>query len=265
MPDETDWRQLVRRLGPAGPWALVSAILPGVMGMLLVTLFLKDAGDWFKGHGNLGLAAYVVAFALSSGLAILPTYAQAVLGGYAFGFALGYPAALVGFTLGSMVGYEVGRLVSGDRATRIINEHPKWQAVCDALVHSGFWKTLLIVSLLRAPPNSPFALTNLALSATRTPRVIAALAAMIGMAPRTIAYVFIGVSMGQEMGEGIPKPLWMKIVGIASGIVVLIIISMIGNRAIAQVTKNSSPDDPNEPSAEPSTDASPESSTSPSD
>ena len=204
------------------------------MGLLLVFVFIEDAGSWLRENGNLGLAVYIAVFALTSGLALLPTYAQAVLGGWAFGFALGYPAALLGFVLGSVIGYEIGRLISGDRATKIIEERRKWRAVCDALVHSGFWKTLLIVALLRAPPNSPFALTNLVLSATRTPRVIFILATAIGMAPRTIAYVMIGTSAVELTEEGLDKPWWIPAAMIVGTLIVVVVVGCVANRAVAK-------------------------------
>jgi len=203
---------------------------------------IGDAGTWLDEQGQAGLWIYVAIFAVTSGLALMPTYAQAVLGGWVFGIAFGFPAALLGFVSGSLIGYQVGRLASGDRAMGIINENPKWKAVCDALVHSGFWKTLLIVALLRAPPNSPFALTNLILSATRTPRLVFVLATALGMAPRTLAYVVIG-SMAHEMAqeltkESISKPWWMFVAMIVGTIIVIAVVSHIARKAVAKVVNS---------------------------
>jgi len=231
-----DWKSIAVRLGPAGPWALISATLPAIMGLLLVFVFIQDVGLWLREHETLGIALFILAFAITSGFALLPTFAQAVVGGWAFGLEVGFPAALLGFLGGSMIGYEMGRLTSGDRVVRIIDEHPKWKAVADTLVHSGFVKTLLIVALLRAPPNSPFALTNLVLSATKTRRLPYFLGTATGMAPRTVAYVVIGRSAEELSREGIDKPTWMIVGGIVSTIIVVVVIGWIANKAVTRVT-----------------------------
>ena len=121
----------------------------------------------------------------------------------------------------------------------IINEHPKWKAVTDTLVHCGFWKTFVIISMLRAPPNSPFALTNLVLSATRTPILPYLLGTLVGMAPRTAAYIVIGTSAKQLTGDSLNRPTWLIVSGIVSTIVVLVIVGVIANRAMKKVTADS--------------------------
>ena len=67
-------------------------------------------GDWLMTFGGpeiviaggsvplYGLLIYAACFMVCCGLGILPTYAQAILGGWVFGFWLGTPAALIGFT-----------------------------------------------------------------------------------------------------------------------------------------------------------------------
>ena len=66
-------------------------------------------------------------------------------------------AALVGFTGGGLLGYQVARRVSKDRVEELIEGNPKARAIRDALRRRGPWRTLLVVTLLRLPPNSPFA------------------------------------------------------------------------------------------------------------
>ena len=71
-------------------------------------------GDWLLSMGGptigasgvplLGLALYSLLFMACSGVGVLPTYAQAILGGWIFGFWLGTPAALLGFTGGAGIG-----------------------------------------------------------------------------------------------------------------------------------------------------------------
>ncbi|MFG0325795.1 MAG: TVP38/TMEM64 family protein [Phycisphaerales bacterium JB037] len=242
---DTLWK-MFRRLGPAGVLAVIATMMPAVGGFVLLGS-LNVVGPWLQSHGVGGIAIYVAGFAIFAGLALLPTYAQAILGGWAFGAAYGIAAAsgaaLMGFFLASLIGYEIARAASGDRAMEIIREKPKWLAVREALVGGekgvGFWRTLGMVTLLRLPPNSPFALTNLVMASVRVPRAAYAAGTLIGMAPRTIAAVWIASSIeGVINADAVQqsRPTWMLVVGILLMIFVIAVVGLVANRAIARVT-----------------------------
>ncbi len=218
--------------------------MPAVAGVVLLSN-IGTVSAWLQSHSHLGVAAYIVGFAVLSGFALLPTYAQAVLGGYAFGVTLGIPAALCGFLGGAIIAYEVGRLASKDRVENIINEKPKWRAVRDALLvgrkpQDAFIKCIGTVALLRLPPNSPFALMNLVLSAVKVPRPAYYIGTLIGMTPRTAAAVVLGSGiqsvLSKETIEG-ATPKWLIVAGIAVSIAVAVILGWIANRAIEKATK----------------------------
>jgi uncharacterized membrane protein YdjX (TVP38/TMEM64 family) len=231
--------QVARRLGPAGPLAVVSAVMPAVAGIVLLAN-IKAAGNWVAASG---VFSYAAAFAILAGLALLPTYAQAVVGGWAFGFATGFPAALLGFVGGALIGYELGLRASGDRVLRLLEERPKWKTVVDSLVHGGFWRTLTIVTLLRLPPNSPFAITNLVLSSTKVARLPYLLGTLIGMAPRTAWAVSIGASaraaFGSELTGDAVADAKKKIffVGILATVAVLLVIGQLAKKALERVSQ----------------------------
>ena len=231
------WSSIARRLGPAGPLAVVAAVMPALGGILLL-VYINEAGVWLRSHGLAGVALYTAAFAVLAGLALLPTYAQAALGGWAFGLAIGFPAALAGFFGGAVIGYYVSRGASGDRVEALIREKPKWRAVRDALVGRGFWPTFGIVTLLRLPPNSPFALTNLVMASVRVPPAPFILGTLIGMAPRTGAVVALAAMANAASAADAVKerPPWLIPVGIGITIAVLLVIGHIANKAIAKVT-----------------------------
>lgn len=232
----------VRRLGPAAVLGAGALALPP-LGSIALFYYLNEIGVWLRSHGSSGVAIYAVAFAILAGLAVLPTYASAILGGWAFGPAIGFPAALCGYLGGALIGYYVGRAGSGDRVDRIIKEKPKWEAVRHSLVGCGFLRTLLIVTLVRLPPNSPFALTNLVLSSVKTNVFAYALGTLLGMAPRTgvvlyIASRFAGMSATDAADK---KPVWLLVVGAILAIAVLVVIGKIANKALHQVTRSSRP------------------------
>lgn len=237
---QTLW-EIVRRLGPASVLAVIASVMPAIGGILLL-VFIGSIGAYLRGHGDLGVVIYTAGFIVLSGLALLPTYAQAILGGWAFGFATGLPAALGGFFGGSLIGYEVARRFASERAMRVLDEHPKWMAVRDALVGegegAGFWRTLGIVSLLRLPPNSPFALTNLVMASVRVPRAAFALGTLIGMAPRTAVVLYMATLIQGEISKDAlraAKPWWFFPVAVVMMLAVLAVIYLIGKHALERV------------------------------
>ncbi len=239
---QPDWTQLssYREAGPAGVLAILWAILPGVLGITLLVQ-LGPVADWMEAHPSLGLALYAFAFAATAGLGLLPTYAQAFLGGWVFGLGLGLPAALFGFTLAAAVGYGVAKWISGERVRGMIAKHAQAQAIRDDLVGSGFGRTLLVVSLLRVPPTSPFSLTNLAMAATGVSLWPYLLGTTLGMAPRTVVYVAMGAAgsgsgaddLGELLSDGQGK--WMAIVGVVLMLVVFQVLQRMAAKALERV------------------------------
>ena len=177
-----------RRLAPL---AIISLALPPI-GAVLLLGYLSRLGPWLQELGPSGVALYVAGFALLGGFALLPTYAPAILGGWAFGDLIGLPAALVGFVLAAAINYVWARRLSGDHGRALLAERPRWLAVRDALVGRSWWKTLLVVALIRVPPNSPFALSNGAMAAADVPMGAYLTGTLLGLAPRTAVAVRAG-------------------------------------------------------------------------
>jgi uncharacterized membrane protein YdjX (TVP38/TMEM64 family) len=243
-PDQPETAlDIARQLGPASLLAALASFMPAIAGIFLLSN-IGAVSEWLKGHGDAGLAVYILGFAVLSGLALLPTYAQAVLGGYAFGMLGGVPAALAGFVGGSIIAYEIGRRTSSDRVEQLLSRKPKWKAVRDALVGVGsepdMLKSIGTVTLVRLPPNSPFALTNLLLSAVKVPRLAYLVGTCIGMTPRTAAAVALGAGIKEALTkEAIEQamPRWMLISGIVVSIVIVAIIGSIANKAISKLSR----------------------------
>jgi len=222
------------RLGSAAWLGVVWAILPAAGGFVLLAN-MKPVSEWLATLGDGGSAVYVGIFALSAGFALLPTYAQATLGGYAFGPVVGTIAALAGFVGASLIGRLLAKRITGDRVDQEIRRHKQAEVVRDALVNSGAARRFGIVTLLRVPPNSPFALTNLLLSTTGVPLVTYVCATAIGMLPRTAAAVMIGHQI-TDFSDQPDKPKWLIFGGIGVTIVVVIVIGHIATRALRRVT-----------------------------
>lgn len=245
---ETDPQQVsFKEFGRAGPAALIAALLPAIGGFVLLGS-MPVVGPRLAELGGIGIALYIAVFALTSGFAILPTYAQAALGGWAFGPVVGTLAALGGFIGGSLVGYTTARAVAGDDALAPIRARPKWNAVYEAFVSpeqtlAAKLRTLGIVTLIRVPPNSPFALTNLLMSSAKVPIPAFLLGTAVGMLPRTALVVWIGSSVEALTKDSLndARPGWLLWVGIGVSVVVLFSLAKIGDSAIRRVSGTHTP------------------------
>jgi uncharacterized membrane protein YdjX (TVP38/TMEM64 family) len=155
--------------------------------------------------------------------------------------ALGLPAALVGFTGGALIGHAVARRVSKDRVEELISNDAKARAIRDALVGRGTGRTLLVVALLRLPPNSPFALTNLVMATTGTPLPAFLGGTLLGMLPRTAVAVSLAAAAAATGAEDIQtfvrhRGPWLLAAGVVGGMAVLGVIGAIARRALRRVT-----------------------------
>jgi len=233
----------LRGLGPAGVLAAIWLIAPAALGFTLLAS-LSAASDWLTSLGSGGPIVFAAIFAVTCGFGLLPTYAQAVLGGWVFGVAIGLPAALVGFVGGSLIGWCIARIVSRRSVEQAIERHTEASVIRTALVGRGFWKTLGIVSLLRIPPNSPFALTNLALAAcgVRLPAYL--LGTLIGMTPRTAVVIIVAAAAAASGAKDLQSfiadgpGLWVFIGGVVVLIIVLMIIASIAKRALKRIQQS---------------------------
>ena len=231
---------LFKRLGPAAVLGLIACFLP-LLGSIVLYWKINIIGQWLRGHDTNGIVIYTAAFMVLAGAALLPTYASAILGGWAFGFQSGSVAALIGFTGAAAIGYAVGRAGSKDRVQAIISEKPKWKAIRNAMIGGSFLKSLAIISLVRLPINSPFAITNLVLASVKANPVAYILGTAIGMAPRTLITVYIAADFAQrldpEQAANASKPTWVLVTGIVSAIAVMLVIGLIASNALKRLTK----------------------------
>ncbi len=233
--------RLFKSLGLAAVLGVVWTACPAILGFGLL-YFLGDIAAFLRSNPTLGWFGYVAVFVVSAGVGFLPTYGQSFLGGWVFGFALGFPGAMLGFIGGSMIGYVIARGVSRERVLATIDANPKARKVRDALVGRGFWKTLGIVTLIRVPPNSPFALTNLVLASSGVGMLPYVIGTAIGMAPRTAIAVWIAARASATGARDIQQlldsqPWWVFPATIGLLAVVLGILGWIANRALHEVTK----------------------------
>lgn len=207
---------------------LISASLPGILGFVLITksaLFRDKALEhWINSFGAAAFLVVGLLFALTSGSALLPTYALSIACGVYLGFLNGSFAAIIGVILGASLGYLWGAMLARKRVMAQIERHPRAALIRHAIVDRTLPQEVMAVALVRVPPNSPFALTNLAMSATRVRLLPYMLGTALGMAPRTIFAVWLGHQAGEIQKAKSAGGKWIAIGGIAVAIIVFFII-----------------------------------------
>lgn len=207
---------------------LISASLPGILGFVLITksaLFRDKALEhWINSFGGAAFLVVGLLFALTSGSALLPTYALSIACGVYLGFLNGSFAAIIGVILGASLGYLWGAMLARKRVMAQIERHPRAALIRHAIVDRTLPQEVMAVALVRVPPNSPFALTNLAMSATRVRLLPYMLGTALGMAPRTIFAVWLGHQAGEIQKAKSAGGKWIAIGGIAVAIIVFFII-----------------------------------------
>lgn len=228
------------KVGPAALLGLLWTAAPAVLGIMLLAN-ISPISDLLHTNKVVGWFGYVAVFMVSAGVGFLPTYGQSILGGFVFGFAWGFPGAMIGFVGGSVIGYFIAHSVAKHKVEDLLDSNPRSRAVREVLIGHGFWRTLGIVTLIRVPPNSPFALTNLVMASAGVRLLPYTLGTLVGMAPRTgiaVAIAALGRASGardiQELIE--EQPWWAVPAGLLAFVVVVGIIGYIGNKALHQVT-----------------------------
>ena len=145
--------QIIKRLGPAAWLGIAWGILPAIAGITLL-FNMRPAQKLLIGTEEepglplmQGVAVYVAIFIVTAGLGLLPTVSQAILAGFAFGIAWGFPAAMLGFTGASIIGYFVARFVARERIESEIHKHKKVEIIRDAFIRHGYMRALCILTL----------------------------------------------------------------------------------------------------------------------
>jgi uncharacterized membrane protein YdjX (TVP38/TMEM64 family) len=218
------------RLGRLGPAAAATAFLPP-LGSLVLLGTMNQSAPWLQAQGLVGVVLFVAAFSVLGGLALLPTYAPSVLGGWAFGMVTGLIATLAGFLGAAAIGFAIARHLSDGRLLQVLDEFPRGQALHRALLAGSPARTLLVVTLLRVPLNGPFAMTNLLLAATGVGWAPYLLGSVLGLAPRVTAAVVVGASVStldlQHLERG-----GAAYVSIAVSLAVVVALGWMANRAL---------------------------------
>lgn len=226
-------RGVLRRLGPAGPAALIASVLPTV-GVLTLLGFIEQVAPVLRSLGPAGPLVIAGAFTLFCGLCILPTYSVSIISGWALGVAVGWPTALATLTSAALFGYFLARLVVRDRLTAAV-EGTRWEDLRRALLGGSFWRTALVVAVVRVAPVPPFGVSNLLMASAKCPVRPFLLGTVLGLLPQTALLVPMAAKLEQLDFRQRPG---MFVFGIVATVAAFAVLGQIGKKALGRVARD---------------------------
>lgn len=222
---------LRRRLGPAGPIAVLATIAPPLGLLTLSTLaFSTSLPQWMRENPGEAIPLYVGVFWVA-GIIALPTYAYSILGGYAFGFITGSIAAFVAYVGACTAAFAIGRYFARDRVLPLIAEHPKLLAVQHVIVSRSVVRTAFLICLIRLSPATPFAIANLTLGAGGLSWLPYLIGTFVGVLPRTAAVVWVASQMS-DLNFNADGGVWLFVAGLVATFVAIAVIGWLVRREL---------------------------------
>ena len=212
----------------------VALVVLGLTALLAAYRFLP-IGEWIatfqgwvQGYGALGIAIFIVVYALTS-FALVPGSFLTLAAGVIWGL-WAFPIVVVGATLGSALSFLAARYAFHDKVQRKVVDYPKFAAVNEAIREEG-WR---VVGLLRLSPALPFSLQNWFLGITPVGFWSSQIATFFGIMPGTLLYVWIG-SLGNAAGEDASVAKYVIFgVGLVATLAVTIIVTRKAKAKMAQ-------------------------------
>jgi uncharacterized membrane protein YdjX (TVP38/TMEM64 family) len=228
-----------RSVAPITRITVIATVLP-VLGSIATVSVAPFLADWFRGQGWLGVLYFTIAFAIGGALMLAPTYSTSVLAGWTFGFAIGFPAVIVGTIAGAALCYLGAAYLARSTVQATFTSHPKWELVRRALLEESTLKTLWIVFLLRLSPVLPFGTTNVLLATTGVHFGVYLLGTLLGLVPRTGLIAMASASAG-KLDLNAPGSWQIMAAGIGATVVCIFVVTLIGKHALDRATRQSSP------------------------
>jgi len=175
--------------------------------------------DWVEGYGAVAPIVFVLVSAALT-VVLFPGPVLAAASGLLFGTALGTAVSITSATLGAVLAFTVSRWLAHDAVLALAG--PRLLALRAFVGRRGF----LTVLYARIIPGLPYTLVNYA--AGLAPMALRAFAAatVIGVAPRTFAYVALGGSLGNL---GSPEAI--------AAVIVLVVMALGGAVLARRVTR----------------------------
>jgi uncharacterized membrane protein YdjX (TVP38/TMEM64 family) len=177
------------------PFKLLLVIWMVAIAFVAATYFnlgelLRGSLIWAEGLGAWKPIAFIAIYNVATVL-FIPGIVLTMSGGVLFGVGWGSVYVAIAAILGATWAFAIGRYLFRDLFDRLIQGHPKFEAIDKAVAADGF----KVVLLTRLSPVLPFNLLNYAFGLTQVSLKDYILGSL-GIIPGTVMYVYLGASIG---------------------------------------------------------------------
>jgi uncharacterized membrane protein YdjX (TVP38/TMEM64 family) len=131
---------------------------------------------------------YTLIGAFLMGLALLPTTLIALASGFYFGW-VSLPFLILGYSLASVIGYGIGKLINTDLTEQVFKKNPKFKAEVEFRKE----KEGSLVFFVRISPVVPFAISNFLFASLKVSLAKVLIFGIPGMLTRTVIAFSAGV------------------------------------------------------------------------
>ena len=182
-----------RAAAPKSKW-LKPVLLASAVGGIAVAFFVFDVPrhlltfvQWVREAGVAGALSFCGVY-VGAAVLLLPASVLTLGAGFVWGPFVGLAIVLPSATLAATLAFLLGRTVARGWVQRRVADNPRFRAIDEAVGSGGF----RLVLLLRLSPLIPFNLLNYMLGLTRVSMRDYLLGSIIGMAPGTFMYLYLG-------------------------------------------------------------------------
>jgi uncharacterized membrane protein YdjX (TVP38/TMEM64 family) len=202
--------------------------------------WISPLQDQIRSLGVMAPIVVIAGYVLFTVL-LIPGSVLTIIAGGIFGLWEGLMVAVAGANLGALCSFLLARTFLRQRVAEWAAENPKFASLDRAVGREGF----KMILLSRLSPAFPFTLLNYLLGLTMVKTRIYVLANLIGMLPGTFLYVYLGVTAQKAMRGGTSEAStsthsggWLPtILGLVATIAVILMITRMARRAMAEVDK----------------------------
>lgn len=159
---------------------------------------LRTSLIWVNSLGAFKPIAFIAIYNVATVL-FIPGIVLTMSGGVLFGVVWGSVYVAIAATLGAIWAFTIGRYLCREMFFRMIQGHPKFEAIDTAVAEDGF----KIVLLTRLSPVLPFNLLNYAFGLTQV-SLRDYILGSLGIIPGTVMYVYLGDLIGDLAMLGKP-------------------------------------------------------------